>query len=539
MGTGFKVFDKTNTNQLGRSDASAHPVIKVERVGKTYDTEWFTKELTSVQEAQIECMTGEIYRYLIGAAGGKIRLIKENHVASENVNFYSVRDIFENKKKKGSFKNFKEAFCNDIEGFMMVVFSSIFFEENDLSANNYGLKILSTPGTAENKKKFGRVTKIDHGQSLNTLRIKPSHGLKAILLNFAEVKYFPPKLPVPDFDNRSKASKTSKEKGREKIHPFKGKRRTYNITYSFLDRIVPDFLESRVDRAYIKKLTYQPSIMPFYDNRLLCILKGLGTSDHDRMEMSKYYALAKIIFTSGRVYYHIAKNSTNFTDVNASKRVKKIYKDVEKKIDENRKILTYEMAKDPDFRWFCYLFENGIEKKILAAWNLMINSSRGRTGSSERYGPGSTGINPFEAATFNKAKEFGDFYNEETVRSRADKLIKDVKRVIESMSWKTKGNTYIKIEGRRTNVPSTAGALYNHILLYEKSGFRMMRTVASITGDVYTELHRRGRFRHKTTTLAYETILGMAKQCGKDLVAMNVNVAHNVKAVCLIHPELI
>ena len=173
-----------------------------------------------------------------------------------------------------SFNNFKKAFCDHIEGFMMLAFSSIFFEENDLSDNNYGLVVTGAHGAI---KDFGGFVKIDHGQSFNSLRIGENWFLR-----FAEIKFFKPIKPVPQTDWR-------KLTDRKKIkNPLKSGTRKYHLSHEFFDRIVMDFVDAGVTEAYICNLTYQPSTSPFYDPRLLPIIAGLGEERYEKMEIAKY-----------------------------------------------------------------------------------------------------------------------------------------------------------------------------------------------------------------------------------------------------------
>ncbi len=534
MGQGFKSFNDIRI--IKKHGASAHPVWQIKRIGKNQTTsEWFVKELDSIQEAQVECMTGEIYRYLIGPTVAKIRLSEANTVASEGVNFYSVRDIFENKTKRYDYKNFKKAFCEHLDGFMMVVFSSIFLEENDLSANNYGLVVIGEQNFG--KKKFGGFTKIDHGQSFNTLRIAEEKRLagwsiKKKNMDKAPIKYFPPILPVPNYDWRSKENK-----GRKTISIVTGGSRKYEITYAFLDRIVLDFLDSRIDKDYIQSLKYQPSILPFYDNRLLTLLKDMEENVYDEMEVHKYFALGKIIFTSEAAYLHIAKCSTR-----VDQNVKVFWKRIKNKIKENRSVLSREMRLDPEWFMFCELFHTHIKNDIRNSWDRMLHKTKTNTnvtpGLSDRYGTNtSQAINPFDGAAMKDVKRIGKEYLKDDVLECAEEFIKDVKTVIINMDWKVGkgGGKWVEINDNRIKVPTAVKEMYEHILLNKKCQYRFLRCVKSITQTVYTATQRRSKSRHRTTTLAYSTILSMAKKFGKDIRKLNVS----KEAVDLIHPELL
>ena len=102
---------------------------------------WVKKNLPSQQEVLIECITGEIYRYLIGDYQPKVRTGGSNVILSEFIPYRSVRDIIDKPKYKDSQSKFKEAFIEYLDGFMLVLFSAIVLEENDLSDMNYGLAI--------------------------------------------------------------------------------------------------------------------------------------------------------------------------------------------------------------------------------------------------------------------------------------------------------------------------------------------------------------------------------------------------------------
>jgi hypothetical protein len=517
MPKGFKDFSDDKLISKKQLNQSAHPVVKVERRGENKTTTWFTKDLASAQEAQIECMTGEIYRYLLGPDQPKIRVKSSTYVASESVNFVSFRDIMEKQDLRPSFNNFKKAFCDHIEGFMMVAFSSIFFEENDLSDNNYGLVVTGAHGAI---KDFGGFVKIDHGQSFNSLRIGENWFLR-----FAEIKFFKPIKPVPQTDWR-------KLTDRKKIkNPLKSGTRKYHLSHEFFDRIVMDFVDAGVTEAYICNLTYQPSTSPFYDPRLLPIIAGLGEERYEKMEIAKYWALAKLAYTSEAAYLHIAKNATD-TD-----QIQPIWQKVQNKIRENRNELLVEVAKDPDFLRFCRVYDYYIKERINDAWNMMIHKRGGTGALSERYGATAMGINPVDDVALADAAQKGGEYQRRDVIPRSRNLIEGFLDFVGSQKWSVglMGGTTVTLRGKQVKVPAHIAQLVNQLDLYAKSGHRVMRAVRDMVSVIHDAHHSTSTSRKASTTQAYFALYTQVQQYAQEIHRLGVS----AEAARRIHPMLV
>ncbi|MCP3941749.1 MAG: hypothetical protein GY710_09750 [Desulfobacteraceae bacterium] len=523
MGKGYKSFTEEHLIRL--YGASAHPVRKVARPKKNGqgETIWFTKELESIQEAQVKCMTGEIYRYLIGPEQPKIRLKNANTVASENVNFYSLRDIFEDPKKRNSFNNFKSTFCENIEGFLMIVFSSIFLEENDLSSNNYGLITEGPKG----HKRFGSSVKIDHGQSFNALRIQEEKHLAGKLdfkknnLERAQIKYFPPIHPTPLMDRRTKNQRST-------INIIGGGKRKYVITETFLNNIVTDFITGRIDKNYIKSLNFQPSVLPFYDGRLLSIIQAPNKKSRcNTMETSKYWALSKIIFTSLASYRFIADKAVQNDDK------LQCYQDkIKKKIAKQQNTLREQMLNDPDWLLFCNYHGKQIEQRIIEAWNLIIFKKYSR-GPSGRYCGGMM-IRPIDYKALKQVVQLGREYRESKITERIDPFLRKLKNHIETKTWTTQlgRGSIIKVGNTRKKVPDKIASLYNQLCLYELCPTICLRMLSSITDIITLRSNNNNNCIscQNVYTEFYESLLSRMKGLVQDLTS---------PAVERIHPKLL
>ncbi|EFI34704.1 hypothetical protein Dthio_PD2076 [Desulfonatronospira thiodismutans ASO3-1] len=520
---GFKNF--SDSRLVKKRGESAHPVLEVDKQGH----KWFIKNLDSDQEAQIECMIGEIYRYLLGPEQPKIRLADINIVASEGVNFTSVRDLIE--KEPNVYDNYQTAFCENIESFLMLAFSSIFFEENDLSDANYGL--------AKKNGRYGGFVKIDHGQSLNTLRIveekrrSSSFNFKKQNLDRAEIKYFPPVNPRPSKDLRKKSQRSS-------LGPvFYGKRK-YELTYQFMDRVVLDFVDGRVDKDYILNLTNQPSASPFYDNRLLGLIDLFGKGKYDIMEVKKHYALARLAFTNDAAYFFIAEKSTEAS----IQRVQAILNLVKEKIRENRRILIQNLMQDPDFLCFAHVYGSEVKKKIRASWNVMLKKRDGRT-TSDRYQKGNA-VDPVDSTKLDIASTLGAQYlinlrkhqhlrvrtnengvvtheniesYESLVHARSNELIEGLINFIGSHKWNVGfgGGKTVMVKGRKIKVPSHVASLADVLDLHTKTSYRTLRTVKD-AADIITDAHHSSsRSRKASTTQAYFALYTQVVEYVRDL----------------------
>ncbi len=533
MPKGFKDF--SNADLVQRLGRSAHAVLKVSRPGLHKDTVWYTKNLESAQEAQIECMTGEIYRYLIGPLQSKIRVQDANTVASESAYFLSFRELIENLAERQHYNAFKDAFCEHIEGFVMVVFSSIFFEENDLSDNNYGLAFTTNMG----KKEFSGFVKIDHGQSFNTLRIQeekllaanhanPVTKAKKHMLGKAEIKYFPPIEPRPKQDFRLLKNRSTIGT----LHMTWWDKRKYRLTHAFFDRIVMDFVDGRVTKDYICNLANQPSASPLYDARLLPIIDHLGEDKYEKMEIAKYWALAKIAFTSEAAYLHIAKNATKTKDIT----VKPFWKKVKAKICENRDTLIAELSKDPDFLRFCNVFDYYIKERIKGAWDVMLRKRRDSNTPSERYGSTTGTIDPVDHNALTAAANMGAEYQQHGVIPRTRDLLEGFMDFVMTQNWSTGlfGGTTITIDGKSKKVPGHVAHLMNLLDLYSRCGHRVMRAVHDFVEVIVDANKSTSKSRKESTSQAYFALLTQVNQYARDLRRAGMS----IQAAKILHPKL-
>ncbi|TYT73923.1 hypothetical protein [Desulfobotulus mexicanus] len=524
MGTGFK--DYSNYQLIKSLGVSAHPVQVIQRTSQKNPQKkdvWFLKELESVQEAQIECMTGEIYRYLLGPYQPKIRVRKDpgaSTVVSSSVKFLSFRELLEKEGNKNNnliYDKYKKAFQENLDSFMMVMISSIFFEENDLSDNNYGLVVLSGEGNA---REFGGFVKIDHGQSFNSLRISEASrnagvfDVKKKMLGHANIKYFPPVSPRPARDRRVKSDRCTMGLMSN---------RKYLLSHAFLNTIVTDFLDGRITKDYIQNLQYQPSACPFYDSRLLTLLDySKDPGPYLLMEYFKYLAIARLIFTSLSALYHIAKNASDI------EKVPRVWVDVQKKLIESREHLVSEMKKDPDFLLFCHSQENHIKNLINKSWGEMVQGS-------ERYA-GFAG-NAFDAGTMNEFSGPGGEYDKDSFIKQTEEYLGSLQKFIEDYPWSTGwgGGKSVVLGGRNKKVPGHVAQMLEVLDLYRKCGLvRLIRSAGDMVDMVEKVNASTSSTRKKTTTEAYQAL-----HTFNQAYAMNLKFAGLSRAAIVrIHPGL-
>ena len=240
---GHKKFDTFKVEDDGARAATANQTAigNIKRKDGS-DKKWVKKTLSCQQEVLIECIIGEIYRYLIGPKQPKIRTGEEgdnpnpesNTVLSEFVPYRSLRDIFRiENSPKYDMTLFKQCFNDQIDGFMMIIFSSMMLEENDLSDMNYGLSIYKD-GFFE---KYGEFIKIDHGQSLNSMRIAVSRVFSRPHFGSHDFKFYPP-IQQPINANLPSANTLALDT-RARESTFKVFKTTqYDISPSYLDHII-------------------------------------------------------------------------------------------------------------------------------------------------------------------------------------------------------------------------------------------------------------------------------------------------------------
>lgn len=423
---------------------SAHPVYMGKIAKKDLrEVTWFKKPLSSHQEVLIECITGEIYRYIIDPDQSKIRTGKEtnekgqevNLILSEGVKYRSLRDIFDKTqttpKKKDpqeqqdalkekalitrSIPAFKRAFIEHVDGFMRVLFASIMMEENDLSDANYGMVIV---GATENSEQYGDFVKIDHGQTFNSLRIENSGKYK-----YATVKCFPPPKNLLDMSgNLGIDKRTKNNRSTMWAAPIfrTTKSRTYEIDPYFIDWVIFDFLCGFIDKDYIRGLQYEPAILPVFDGRLLSLFQeyyqkadarpGVKPAKEERsiwdiFEDAKYAAIAKLIFTGDELYRKIAEHATDET------RLPEKQTRIRQKFQQNLDALSEVMTYDPDFCAYCCRNEELIVNAIRNSFDRMIHSRGGEP--SERYYQALKDVPPVAQDKLNKFKRIGARFGQE------------------------------------------------------------------------------------------------------------------------------
>ncbi len=137
---------------------------------------------------------------------------------------------------------------------------------------------------------YGEFIKIDHGQSLNSMRISDKAVLAKPVYGTAKIKYYQPP-PGSGLDTHGLDKRTMKQ--RQTIWFTV---RKYTISPVFVNRIIIHFLLGFIDEAYINEMTFQPSALPLYDGRLLTFFTDMPDK-YDRCETAKIEAIAKIVFT--------------------------------------------------------------------------------------------------------------------------------------------------------------------------------------------------------------------------------------------------
>jgi hypothetical protein len=263
------------------SRKGVNPVFFIEKTKNNKTKEIVYKPLNNEQESMIEVITGEIYRYIIGNSQPKTKTAPCFGVASEKVSYFSIRDYFE----KGENNDYRKKFNEDYKGFVNILISSIFLEENDLHDGNFGFSA------------DGKLMKIDHGQSLNTLRIEKSE-----LKKFAEIKYYD-EIYYSSCDKK----RSYKEKGYRKTSVLTTTRK-YKIGHKFLDEFLLEFLKGNYGINYIKSQEFMPSIFPTYDLRLLHFFP-LSIGHHKELMNYQCEVIYKIINTPPKIYQIIANQA--------------------------------------------------------------------------------------------------------------------------------------------------------------------------------------------------------------------------------------
>lgn len=385
--------------------ATANPTMRgeIDRSQKNKANKtWWRKQLESRQEVLVECVTGEVYRYLIGGRQPRLRAEGAGVVLSEHIPYHSPRDYFDRwagPKDQGPHVTWKRAFGKHLESLVMVLVASMMLEENDLSDQNYGLALaaeaedddyvapqavaeapplIAPAGGKAAPAEYCGFIKIDHGQSLNSLRIADlaTHAkFKKRQTGRAMVKYYPVAAGA-GVDER-------KKKDRKNILSSLFAKRQYAMPSHFLSWSFQDFLTGVIDRDYILASEFQPSTFPLFDGRILSLLDISSPTKlaetADRVEAAKYAAVAKLIFTSDEVYRTIARCAVPQDDTrNLNLIVERIL--------ANKRTVREAIAVDPDF--FAWVGANHaiVEEEITNSKKRMQTKLRDGNELSDRYG---------------------------------------------------------------------------------------------------------------------------------------------------------
>lgn len=586
MAEGHKKGDFIRSGPQAAASANVTEIGYIERKNREANDpekkvlkKWVKKVLQSEQEVLIECITGEIYRYIIGGYQPKIRTGDENTILSEFIPYRSLRDVLGNPQYKHNAKAFKESFIQNLNGFMLVLFSSIMLEENDLSDMNYGLAI--NPGGVDIEKEmqeseaykkpdpkkrgyaiFGRKAsspepvvcvndvnyygfiKIDHGQSLNSMRIATKKSL-----GLAEIKYYPPstsnnleEVTGIKIDNRTK-------KDRSKIWFTK---RKYNIEPYFIDRVLFDFLWGFIDKNYIENLPYQPSTLPLFDGRLLSLFPwrdqvwrkprpkvapndslwmdifGKKSGDNysdiwDRFEESKYFAIAKLVFTHDDLYNAISKNATDIASLN------KKQQEIRKKINANIESLYAAINTDLDFCVYCHEKQDDIRKEIKeSCYRLAKNRSDNDSG---RYASAIGVISPINETRLREITQIGKLFSSESIRVVTNSFISKTYSHIKTNDWKTGGlgvggkkmgilkrcDKTGKLDKKIVTVPNHVCLMMDSCLFYDITPkYRLFRTLQDLSYLANHANQKIGLYRNKDTQEFYDSVLSDLKIIGND-----------------------
>lgn len=250
------------------------------------------KPLEKEQESLIECVTGEIYRYLIGNSQPRTKTGPSQGVIQYLVKYEPIRKFLDNGIPSIEIIN---KFRKDLQGFMYILISSMFLEENDLHEGNFG---------------FGpddKLIKIDHGQSLNTLRI--NEGIFSKLLSVAQIKYY---------DKETYSEKEYSQGYKEYRSKISGRNVRYCIDENYLENFMDIFLKGSYNKDVIKNSPFRPSAFPLYDKRMLIFFKSEDLSILKEYQWSIIY---KIINTETYFYKKIIYNSSERNNENLKNKI--------------------------------------------------------------------------------------------------------------------------------------------------------------------------------------------------------------------------
>jgi hypothetical protein len=484
----------------GDATRSANPT-KVGLITRKDGTKkkWVQKILKSRQEVLVECMTGEMYRYLIGPQQPKIRTGGENEIMSEFTPYRAVRDIIDVSKNRHMAAKYKAAFQADLHGFAKVLFSSIVFEENDLSDQNYGLAITrhvdgDAPDTFDED--YGEFLKIDHGQSLNSMRVSGS------LKKYAEIKYYPPPTqaqidPYYGIDKRTKKARST----------IWFTARKYEVTPYFIDRCLLHFLLGAIDKDYILGLNYQPATLPLFDGRLLPFFAGLQ-GRYDLLEEAKYRAIAAIVFTPIKLFASIGSRAS-YEGMNEKR------EEILQRVKRNRDALFEAIRTDLDFCVYCAENAELIRQDLQGCLRRMTHKREREDREetlSERYGD-LAGREPVDDAALNPILKVGKHYAGARMRDEVAALLLALRNTLADHDWKVSGTGGLPIPirpGQTKTLPETASAMALACMRWNYSPRRrLFRTLHDLTYLANVALQKKSAFRTKQTQRGYENLRAM------------------------------
>ncbi len=470
---------------------------KVDDAGNALWKDWVRKELESTQEVLIESVTGEIYRYIIGGPQPKIRTADAHTILSELVFYRSFRDIQgpANPEHIVDKEKWHAAFRENIEGFMRVMFSTIMLAENDLSDMNYGLEVTSAKGVSET---YGEFIKIDHGQSLNEMRIadlkdRSSFFSKKRFAKKAEIKYYDP------LDSQALGAADTRGKSDRSSRFTMWQSRRYALGPHTIDRLAHDFVLGRVNKAYIDGLDFQPSALPFFDGRLLSVLHGdkdrSVSETASRVEVAKYMAIATMVFTDDRVYREIGKRAAH----NDEPATVKLITD---SIVAKKRALLEAVSCDPDFS--AWLASEGVAiwvgEVIAANLKRMKHKVDGVT-ASERYGDMDLGSGVDEGA-LEDLVAVGRVLGDETLTRAVRDALLSVAAVL-AEEWG---------DGKRVDVTSLRA--FAGIPLEGAATARLPHSAEVMAAHLQDYLHNESRLLRTYLCLCFESVLSSKKAAG-------------------------
>lgn len=343
------------------------------------EKEWVVKQLHDSRESSSEAVCGEMYRYFIGGTQPKSRTLPDGNVASAYVNYQSTCDFFLNRLSQKEQNEFVSNFRNDLGGFVKILVTSIFFEENDLHDGNFGLD-----------KATGKFIKIDHGQSLNFNRThrpfleKGSRFLKRIrdnLVRASPMKFWS-KPAAESFLEKHQNPTLQKKLNRKTDRETLGLglcTRSYQMKAGFIQNLFQNYFNQTYTIKTMKKFGYTASASPLFDQRFV-VFGLLQPSDLPKLDYYKYLAIAQLILTPNSFYEHIVDHAADFSQN------PHLPLELKKRIFERKQCLIEAMSQDHKFLQFLAAQENVFQVRSSIQESILRMQSNKSGTISKRYG---------------------------------------------------------------------------------------------------------------------------------------------------------